>query len=856
MEAPPPAIRTPDQRLRVFVSSTLRELAAERGVIRAAIERMGLAPVMFELGARPHPPRALYRAYLDQSDIFVGVYGERYGWVAPGEAVSGLEDEYDLVSPAVPKLIYIRESAHGREARLAELIDRIRREDGVSFTYFSSAEELAGLVTSDLAVLLAERFDRARHAGSEAAAAGPGTPVPSPLTELIGREEEAARILELLRRPSVRLVSLVGPGGIGKSRLAIDVATRIRDEFEDGATFVPLASVDQPRLVANAIALALGMQDMGDAPASGKLAIALRDQRRLLVLDNFEQVLDAAPLLPELLAAAPGVKIVVTTRILLRVSGEQSFEVGPLGLPGGRPSRSPPASVALFVERARAVQPDFELGPGNLAEVERICTVLEGVPLALELAAARVRILSPAQLLERLDHQLRVLVGGRRDLPPRQQALRSTIEWSTDLLTGEENALLAKLGVFSGRFTLEAAEYLAGDATGTDALTLIGSLVDSSLLRQQERGGRTSFSMLATVREYALEALAAAGTLDEVRSRHADYYRALATEVQVLLKGPRQLECLVRLMEERGDISAAGRHLLEQRNWDAVADFAWRLFLFFWAGGQLGEARGWMRDLFAADEAISGRTRAMALHTYRAVDPGQAASVSVPDLAEAVELFRRDSDRFGEALALISHSFALGAPDSAEASAARDAAERGFRLFQDEGDTWGQSLALITLGRVHLLERNHAAAVHDFERSLDLARASGNEFGATVARTHLAEGLILEGDVARAEEAVREAWRFSSRLGLREGEAYALEGLMIVAAVRGNTEAAGILLGAAEVLRERAGLGPPDPLSVPIGLIEPLRSGPEATAFDRGRRAGCLMSGEEALHRSDALSGR
>ena len=298
------AIRTPDQRLRIFVSSTLKELAPERRATRAAIERLHLAPVMFELGARPHPPRALYRAYLDQSDVFLGVYWERYGWVAPDETVSGLEDEYNLCPPDLPRLLYIKGPAENREPRLTALLDRIRDDDRASFKYFETAEELAALVEADLATLLAERFDQSRAAAATAHGAEDApvsvvqaTRLPAPLTELIGREPDLAAIRRMLDSGR-RMITLTGPGGIGKSRLAIAAARASAPAFADGAVFVDLSSVHDAGHVPNTIAQALGVRDTGDAPILDKLVTALGDRRILLVLDNFEQVLDAAPTVP------------------------------------------------------------------------------------------------------------------------------------------------------------------------------------------------------------------------------------------------------------------------------------------------------------------------------------------------------------------------------------------------------------------------------------------------------------------------------------------------------------------------------------------------------------------------------
>ena len=304
-------IRTPDQRLRVFVSSTLKELAPERRAVRAAIERLALAPVMFELGARPHPPRALYRAYLDQSDIFVGVYWEQYGWVAPGEEVSGLEDEWNL-APDIPKLIYLKRSEH-RQERLDGLIGRIRDGDGASYVEFTDVAELADLVTADLATLLAERFDaaggRREPLGDPTAEVFSTEPVrpPSPLTRLVGRDDELAALTRMLTEDGQRLVTVTGPGGIGKSRLAVAAARDVEPSFPDGVVFVDLAPVLDAGLVITAVANAMGIRDTGDRPIADKVAGALAGRRVLLLLDNVEQVVDAAPKLSALLAGVGGV---------------------------------------------------------------------------------------------------------------------------------------------------------------------------------------------------------------------------------------------------------------------------------------------------------------------------------------------------------------------------------------------------------------------------------------------------------------------------------------------------------------------------------------------------------------------
>ena len=531
-------IRTPDQRVRVFVSSTLGELAAERQAVRDAVTRLRLVPVMFELGARPHPPRSVYRAYLEQSQVFVGIYWQSYGWVAPGEQISGLEDEYRL-SAGLPRLIYVKRPAPDREPRLTELLDRIRDEGGVSYQHFSDPAGLQQLVENDLAVLLSERFEMTRRGQAAAGGARLAGALPVPAAPLLGRDREAAAIEDLVAREGVRLVTLTGPGGVGKSRLMVEAARRLGPGFAGGVGFVELAAVSAADLVAAAIAAGLGLSTSA-GQLSTDLESYLRPRRLLLALDNFEQVIGAAPLLAGLLAAAPDLVVLVTSRAVLRLSGEHEFPVPPLPVPPADAAPDPGqlcryASVDLFAERAHAADPGFELTGGNAGAVAEICRRLDGLPLAIELAAARVRLLPPQELLSRLGQRFSLLTGGARDLPERQQTLRNTLDWSFGLLPAGEQALFARLGVFAGSFSLPAAEAIgAGPPAEGQAgepgpvMDTLGALVDSSLVRPQTRSGEPRFSLLETIREYALERLRGSGDWEQAHDPHAAYFLALA----------------------------------------------------------------------------------------------------------------------------------------------------------------------------------------------------------------------------------------------------------------------------------------------------------------------------------------
>jgi hypothetical protein len=453
-------IRTPDQRVRVFVSSALREVAAERRAVRHAVTRLRLVPVMFELGARPDPPRPVYRAYLAQSQVFVGIYWQSYGWVAPGEQVSGLEDEYRL-SAGLPRLIYVKSPAPERDPRLAQMLARIKDEGGLSYQYFSDPAELQ-LVENDLAVLLSERFEMTRPGAGAADEAPLAGAVPVPATPLLGREQETAAVEELVTGEAVRLVTLTGPGGVGKSRLMVEAARRLGPGFADGARFVALAAVSATDLVAAAIAAGLGLNTSAGRLITD-LESYLRPRRLLLVLDNFEQVMGAAPLLAELLGAAPGLVVLATSRTVLRLQRRVRVPRVPAAGSARRACRDPAdlqryASVSLFVERAHAVARGFELTDANAGAVAEICRRLDGLPLAIELAAARVRLLPPQALASRLDQRFSLLTGGACDLPERQRTLRNTLDWSYGLLSAGEQAVFARLGVFAGPFSLPAAE--------------------------------------------------------------------------------------------------------------------------------------------------------------------------------------------------------------------------------------------------------------------------------------------------------------------------------------------------------------------------------------------------------------
>lgn len=843
-----PVIRTPDQRIRVFVSSTLRELAEERRAARAAIERLHLAPVMFELGARPHPPRALYRSYLEQSDVFVGIYGESYGWVAPGEEISGLEDEYRLAPRDMPKLIYIKASPR-RDERLDRLIARIQADDTAAYLPYDSAAALEERIAGDLATLLAERFDQSRTRDEPAAASLPSR-IPVPYTRTIGREGDIAAVADLLERGQDRVVSLIGPGGIGKSRLAIEVALAAERIFPDGVYFVALENVLEPALLLPTIAYALGIRDNGEAALEERISRALADRRVLVVLDNFEQVVDAAPVLVRLYTVAPTASFLVTSRIVLRIRGERVYDVPALVAPAdGAPAtldRARQSSACdLFVDRAGAATPGFALTEDNAGAVMDICRRLEGLPLAIELAAAKTRMLSPQAIAERLGRSLPLLTAAVRDLPERHRTMRATLEWSVSLLPADQRALLEDLGVFAERFTLDAVEAIGeGRQWDGQALDGLAALVDASLVTQSEIGGRRVLSLLAIVREYAIGRLKERGEADLMRAAHADYYRGLVARLAPALRGPGQAAVVAELGLQLANLRAAVRHLVYTDRLDDAADFAWSLLIHWWIMGLFGGVRVWMLELLGKDRPITQHTRAIAWFFALWGELWQRpAQEVVAGLGEVTRLFAESGDEDAAAMAFAARATArVQLPDPDIDLAERELRDAVARLGA-VGNAWGEAITRVSLGRVAWLRGSIDDALAHLECASEIADAGGDRFTLSVAGNQRGRLLIVRGAIDEAEDVFVTTLVQSVRLHHEEGVAYGLEGLCAVAAARDEAERAGELSAAAAAIRHRVGVFDVEAFTVhAISLDEVRARHPERVAAGEARGRDLTLS--------------
>ncbi|MFE9322509.1 protein kinase [Nocardia sp. NPDC052278] len=630
--------------------------------------------------------------------------------------------------------------------------------------------------------------------------------LPLELTRFVGRRTELTEAKSLLA--SSRLVTLTGIGGVGKTRLALRVATDAQRDFADGVCLVELSELHDGALLPGVIAATVGLRPRGQSVLD-VLIEYLAPLRLLLVLDNCEQIVDAAAKVVEnLLRACPELRILATSREPLVIGGESVLRVRPLAVPHRELSlRVAPRydAVTLFVERAAAAVPAFVLTEGNLAPVAEICRHLDGLPLAIELAAARLRALSPEQILARLTDRYALLTRGSRGAPSRQQTLRLCIDWSYSLCTSAEQQVWAQLSVFAGGFELDAAEQVCrNDLAAEDLLDVLTALVDKSILIREESDSVVRFRLLETVRDYGRDKLEEAGAYPHLRRRHGDWYRKLAEAAEADWFSPRQLDWIARLDREQPNLREALDFCLTdtQAGSDAALSFAAAMQLFWFARGQHGEARHWLDRALAVGPATATPARAKALWRVRLV--------SEADLPAASALVMQ-----GQALAEqtehpIVHAFAdliqgLHAVRIGDYPRARAPTEAALETFVAHGDVYGQVWALIGLGWVHTFGEDSAAALSYFEKALAITECCGESAHRSIALWEAAVAAWRKDDRDRALRLLRQGLQLARRLKDPVMAAFALEALAWIVGAQGSARRAAVLLGAAQALSEAIG---------------------------------------------------
>jgi len=715
--------------------------------------------------------------------------------------------------------------------------------------------------------------------------------LPLPITSFVGREGPLAEVTQLLSRS--RLVTLVGVGGIGKTRLALQVATAVSHDYADGVWLVDLGSIRDPALVPKSVAQALGVHDEAGTSLTRTLCNHLERRRVLLVLDNCEHLLDAcARLTSTILGATPGPVIIATSREALRIDGEQVYPLAPMELPDGAAGMEDAGrseAVRLFVDRARRQRPEFELTATRATAVARLCNRLEGIPLAIELAAARLGSMSVEELGARVDDRFRLLTHGMRTSLPRHQTLRATLDWSYELLDDRERTLLRRLAVFSGGWTIEATEAVCAAAPldPTEVLAHLTALADKSLVLPEEHAGSTRYRMLETVREYARQRLVEAVEDDAVGVRHLAYYAALAEDAAAGIKSSRQRACLERLAIEHDNVrtalncARAADPLAGLRLASAVAGF-WRV------RGHVDEGRAWLSGFVASapDAPDVDRAKALAELGTLAERLGDYAACE-PLLSESLDLFRRlenaggiskvlavrgnlarsrglydaATELFTESLAIarkqadswdiaaLLESLASVAYMQADRQRASTLYDESLAIRRQLGDQRGVAQGLNGLGAIAFAQGDYSRSQALFAESLAIRRALRDQHGIAQGLHNLAQSLRYQGEHRRALALFREALAAHRQLGERENLAFGLESIANVTAQLGEPEPAARLWGAAQRVREDLGtpLPPSDAPGHSAEIAEARAALADEATFDRAWQEGRAMGLEEAL---------
>lgn len=719
-------------------------------------------------------------------------------------------------------------------------------------------------------------------------------------------------VCTLLRRPGVRLLTLTGPPGIGKTRLALRVATALLNDFSDGVFFVPLAPIrpiTDPGLVISAIAKTLRVREAPNLSLLDSLQSYLQDKQILLLLDNFEQVAQAAPLVSQLLQATPELTVICTSRIVLHLYGEHEFEVPSLALPPAQPDKQSPLvavdldhlerlaqyeAVRLFIERAQAAKSDFALTSENAPSVVEICRHLDGLPLAIEFAAARIKLLPPQAMLVRLSSRLDLLTGGAQDLPARQQTLRNAIEWSYDLLSDDEKQLFRRLSVFVGGCTLQAMQAVALGNTGlrytadsieslpVDVLNSAGSLVDNSLLRQEEDlSGEPRFWMLETIREYAWEHLEESGESQAIRRRHADYFLALVEEARSALQGPKLETWLERIETEHDNLRTALQYALESEQIELGLRLSGALWRFWYRRGDLNEGREWLGSFLSsmeeqrgerqgpgglegAQEAQGPQSNGKQQQTQKAYETPALAEAFLgagtlacrqEDLAaahsyfkESLAIYRQLGEKRGSAKAL--NGLGIVAALQADYEIAHTFYKESLAIRKELEDKGGVACSLTNLGEMARSQGDYIAAHAFFEESLETWRELGDRHSIGMLLHNLGQVALCLYDTNQAAILSTKSLEIAQELGNKYSIANCLEGLAGVAAATGQAQRAARLFGAAASLRKakaiRAMFSPADHVEYEQHLAA-AQAQLDASAWQTAWEEGTIMDIEQAI---------
>jgi predicted ATPase/class 3 adenylate cyclase len=750
----------------------------------------------------------------------------------------------DYYGTAVNRCAHIRSLGHGGQTLLSQATAELVRDalpEGTALVALGTVA-LKGLSRPEAVYQL--DAPGLPHDFPPLAAAGVQSNLPEATTSIIGREKERADVIVLLTEEPVRLVTLTGPGGTGKTRLSLEVGRAVLEAFPDGVTVVDLAPIVDPALVPSTIAQAMGIREGGGRSPAENLRDYLAERRVLLILDNFEQVTAAAPRVAELLAWAPGLRVLATSRTPLQIRGEQEYPLAALRVPPAGRALTPPEAmtyeaVSLFVRQAQSVRPSFDLTAENTGAVVGICRRLDGLPLALEIAASRIRLLSPDVLLSRLDQSLGVLVGGAADLPARQQTMRRTIDWSYDLLEPHEQTLLARLGVFVGGFTMETAEAVANADSTLDVMAGLETLVTNSLVRQIDTAGaEPRFDMLQTIRDYALEKLEASGEAAAFREAHANHYFNYSFPAWSRIYGPQAVPEMEHLEEEHDNFRAAIRWSLEPGH-DILVGARLAIFLlwFWYRHGHMQEGRELSERIMMATEATGGMPYVMGLNAAGMMAMWQGdLEVANERILAAVQLATQHEFELGIAMGHFSYGINLinqgrdraahghliqaaelfdewrsqwdiatttihlanAALGMGEVEEAERWLNQALPIAEQVGDPWQIAFASNNLGEVARTRGDYERARGFYQRSEEVYRQA-DAVGDHARLIHTLGYMALhDGDLPEAKRLFDESLVAFRKLGNKRGIAESLAGLAALAAAQGDWQLGALLLSAAE----------------------------------------------------------